>query len=534
MKRITSRRYEVFVGSTFRELKDARQQIIDAILLAGHIPCGTELWPAEPQAPLGVIADYLHPCDIHVLIIGYRYGSLVPNENKSFTHWEYEQSKRAKRPLLVFLLDKDEAKAERAKLFKDGLDKDSPEHKYDDFRKELEKQENFMLVHFKMENCGIPKLAGDCIAALGRLTTFGLASGQLSPTSGWIRADSYAGESLMAIEGNRFLKRVMDQIRRFEVLAHRVTERVDEKEAMARHFWFYMQSRIRDWAKRQQPQKAGKADMNLFFESGSSLAYVALEFEEAVLNEAGVHEHWHIRTNNILCLLQFELHTALDGRRFPDGKPDPRDKYGAIFPQDWGVLHREPPKKPRKDLSGAEKEAVNKLRRDFCQHGRTFVLAAASGWDTKNDEKGFRGPHVGSHKNMLFKRAIFTSGDPVVLFLDAEKLADPNKAPRKDNCYPVFDLNYLVTKWIQKCPVAICVGWGKPDSGQNLSIANPKNSIGSGKIGENNPADKIRNALKGFGFTKEYFCEEPNDKYSAGAILLANDNFEKEVPLLSL
>lgn len=260
-------------------------------------------------------------------------------------------------------------------------------------------------------------------------------------------------------------------------------------------------------------------DLNLFFESGSTLAYVADEFEHAVLNEAGVHEDWHIRTNNILCLLQFELHTSLDGRRFPDGKPDPRDKYGAIFPQKWGVLHREPPKRPRAKLSDKEEGAVNDLRKEFCPlgNGRTFVLATASGWDTDNPELAFRGPHVGSHKNMLFKRVIFTSKNPVVLFLDAEKLG----FRCQDNCYPIFDKDFTVEKWIKNFPAALCIGWETPNSPDR-----PK-----GQLSEK--ALQIKKKLTEVGFRNEFFVEEraEGDKL-VGSLLMANDKFTREIPLL--
>jgi hypothetical protein len=318
----------------------------------------------------------------------------------------------------------------------------------------------------------------------------------------------------------------MDQIRQFEVLAKRVTQNVAAKDAMASHFWFYMQSRVRDWAaKRKHKEEVGQ---NLFFESGSSLAYVALEFEQAVLSEAGVREHWHIRTNNILCLLQFDLHTAIDARCFPDGRPDPRDKYGAIFPQEWGVLHREPPIVPRKRLSAREDEAVNRLRDEFRQHEDTFVLAAASGWDIDSKEKAFRGPHVGSHKNMLFKRVVFTSSYPVVLFIDAEKLG----FERQPNCYPVFDLNFSVAQWLSEYPVAVCVGWDWPKTGgkqpEKLIKLLEKHGVKDQNVGE-----YVKMVLKDLQVTEEYFLQESVDEHSgirSGAILLGNKKFAQVIP----
>ncbi|MCX6898747.1 MAG: DUF4062 domain-containing protein [Verrucomicrobia bacterium] len=580
MPDITRRRYEVFVGSTFEELKDARQQIIEAILLAGHIPCGTELWPAEPQPPTGVIQGYLRPCDIHVLIVGHRYGSLVPKQlipkepackipdqgvsckmlcsaketqssrefigktgstescptteaefckhlqEVSFTHWEYLQSVVSNRPIIVFLQDDTEVDEERKKLPKGDPDL-AHEKRFSKFRDKLKKQDKFMLVRFSNTSMGIPKLAMQCIAALSRLTSSGL----MPTSSGWIRADSRDAETLRAIEGNAFLKRVMDQIRQFEVLADRVTQNIGAKEAMAQHFWFFMQSRIRAWGQKingkRHSEYSADRGTNLFFESGSSLAYVALEFERAVLNEAGVREDWHIRTNNILCLLEFDLYTAIDGRCFPDGKPDPRDKYGAIFPHDWGVLHREPPIEPRKCLSNEERCAVDKLRKEFQEHGPTFVLAATSGWDTNLSNPEFRsnpefqGPHVGSHKNMLFKRVVFTAGYPLVLFIDAEKLG----YQRQRNCYPVFGADLPMGTWLNEQPVAVCVGWEWPKRGS-------KQPTKMAKVFEpRNKAEYVRNILPGLGFSEEFFCEERVDRAGirTGAILLANKKFREEL-----
>ena len=333
------------------------------------------------------IVGYLDFCDIHVLIVGHRYGSLAPaepgSEAISFTHWEYNRSIEAGRPTIVFSLSEDVIKAKREEGRKDAMRRRAKElgkpanelpelegefgtvieEKFRQFRLGL--QNAHLRVTFPDTDTGYAHLFGQCIAALSRLT----APDVMPASSGWIRANSSEGKTLRAIDGNPFLKRVTDQIRQFETLGERVEENKMAKQAMARHFWFYMQSRIRVW-------KGNKQDgSNLFFESGSSLAYVGQEFETAVLDEAGVPESWHIRTNNIICLLQFDLNSVHDARCFPNGKPDPRDKYGAIFPKKWGALHREPPRFPRK-LSLGEKRAIDEIQKAFSTDGPTIVLAA--------------------------------------------------------------------------------------------------------------------------------------------------------------
>jgi len=38
------KKYQIFVSSTYEDLKDERQAAVEAILLAGHIPAGMELF----------------------------------------------------------------------------------------------------------------------------------------------------------------------------------------------------------------------------------------------------------------------------------------------------------------------------------------------------------------------------------------------------------------------------------------------------------------------------------------------------------
>jgi formylglycine-generating enzyme required for sulfatase activity len=84
------KRYQVFVSSTFEDLKKERQSAMEAVLKANCIPVGMERFPATPQQEK-YIRDLIEQSDIYLLIIGSRCGSLKPPEKKvSYTEWEFD------------------------------------------------------------------------------------------------------------------------------------------------------------------------------------------------------------------------------------------------------------------------------------------------------------------------------------------------------------------------------------------------------------------------------------------------------------
>lgn len=83
------KRYQVFVSSTYVDLKEERQQVLQALMEMDCIPAGMELFPAADEEQWEFIKRIIDDCDYYLLIIGGKYGSLS-KEGISYTEMEYD------------------------------------------------------------------------------------------------------------------------------------------------------------------------------------------------------------------------------------------------------------------------------------------------------------------------------------------------------------------------------------------------------------------------------------------------------------
>lgn len=83
------KRYQVFVSSTYADLKDERQHVLQALMEMDCIPAGMELFPAADEEQWEFIKKIIDDCDYYLLIIGGRYGS-VTDEGISYTEKEFD------------------------------------------------------------------------------------------------------------------------------------------------------------------------------------------------------------------------------------------------------------------------------------------------------------------------------------------------------------------------------------------------------------------------------------------------------------
>lgn len=132
------KKLQIFISSTFTDLQEERQAAVEAVLKAGHIPAGMELFRSGDQSQIDTITKWIEESDAYMLILGGRYGSIEEKTGKSYTHWEYDLAGELKKPRFAVVM-KDNAL--RTKIQNHPLGPDLMEtkntQKYDEFKKEV-------------------------------------------------------------------------------------------------------------------------------------------------------------------------------------------------------------------------------------------------------------------------------------------------------------------------------------------------------------------------------------------------------------
>lgn len=101
------RKLQIFVSSTFTDLIEERQAAVSAILKAGHIPAGMELFTAADRSQMDIIKNWIDESDVYMLILGGRYGSIEPTTGKSYTELEYDYAVEQGKALFAVVITKD-------------------------------------------------------------------------------------------------------------------------------------------------------------------------------------------------------------------------------------------------------------------------------------------------------------------------------------------------------------------------------------------------------------------------------------------
>lgn len=100
---MSSRKYQVFVSSTYEDLRDQRDQVVRAILEMGHIPVGMEMFSAADEQQWTIIQHHIDDADYYVVIVAHRYGSM--DGDRSYTEKEYDYASSRGVPILGFVID---------------------------------------------------------------------------------------------------------------------------------------------------------------------------------------------------------------------------------------------------------------------------------------------------------------------------------------------------------------------------------------------------------------------------------------------
>lgn len=470
----TERKYQVFISSTFRDLADQRRMVLDVVVDRGHMPIALERFPAaDSDVPL-VIAKAMDASQIYIVILGYRYGEIVPGRDISFSQLEYEIAVNNKKIVVPFLLDHEEVRAKRATLGEEldqakvrvlKLAEETPE------RVGLEKAIDYL----ETELANSARLEGFRLTVMERRFSqlFSFEDGRSVEqfdrhmvlkalmdaekeavkrrVSGWIREPTERGlaETLEAVSRNRFLLDVVGAMAEFDALAPRILDQADEKEAAASFFVDeYLQPIL-------------EKSVGLFFESGSSVAYVAQLVGECLRVRPKTIQ---ISTNNVLAYLIFLLVHRIQCSLFPWGPPERR--YGAVFgPVNDCVPEIKKPSFPPNPLSAGDRKAIELLQADQYSparwEGPALMLGALSGLQLGEDPRipGCFGPHVGSPRNKVFKRFMYATELPVMFFMAENKINSRVDLKRFHFILEQTtgqDLPWQV--FVRDRPVAFCVG----------------------------------------------------------------------------
>lgn len=96
-------KYQIFISSTYQDLKEERDQVIKACLEMGHIPVGMEMFSAADEEQWKVITRQIDQSDYYVVLVAHRYGSVV--DAVSFTEKEYDYAVQKGIPIIGFVIE---------------------------------------------------------------------------------------------------------------------------------------------------------------------------------------------------------------------------------------------------------------------------------------------------------------------------------------------------------------------------------------------------------------------------------------------
>lgn len=185
-----NKKLQVFVSSTYTDLIEERQIAVEAILDAGHIPAGMELFKAG-KSQMKTIHKWIDNSDVYMLILGGRYGSIEDESGLSYTEIEYEYALSKNMPVFAIILNDSFLFTKAALKGKDAIFEKENADKFDEFKKYVEsnivrfannKDQISSIVHSQLNNIlndpdynliGWTK-STQCINNLAQMETFDL------------------------------------------------------------------------------------------------------------------------------------------------------------------------------------------------------------------------------------------------------------------------------------------------------------------------------------------------------------------------
>src|SRR5579872_4786271 len=284
------RTYRVFISSTFKDLEDARKAAISGVSFCRHVPVALDTFGPENAADRQVIRRETERCHIYILILGYRYGQIPVGEARSYTEIEYEHAVASGKPVLVFALPWLEV-IECRKRIEDAIELAHFEQLHKFYNIVTDGRHFFKPWHWG--DLGVIERN-----VIQRLTAI---PSEEDPPRGLVEEvggpdDQFAAGAVK----NVFLKPIVKSIVGFETLYRRTDTNIEAKTKAAQFF-----------AERYQPCLEAKGIRGIFFESGSTPAFLAREFPDSFWKKVEFGDNGEpnrlISTNNVLVYLHLWL-----------------------------------------------------------------------------------------------------------------------------------------------------------------------------------------------------------------------------------
>lgn len=97
----------VFLCGTFSDLTAEREAVLSVIQSLKYETQAMELIGARPNRAIDTCLEEVRASDVLVVVIGFLYGSLVPNSDVSYTEAEYHEGYAHRKEFLIYLRDED-------------------------------------------------------------------------------------------------------------------------------------------------------------------------------------------------------------------------------------------------------------------------------------------------------------------------------------------------------------------------------------------------------------------------------------------
>ena len=103
-----TKKITVFICSTFSDLNSEREAVMDSVRRLQLQHDSMEFFGARSGQAIETCLEEVRKSDALVVIVGHRYGTVVPGLGISFSEAEYEEGHRLHKPCLVYIRDEEE------------------------------------------------------------------------------------------------------------------------------------------------------------------------------------------------------------------------------------------------------------------------------------------------------------------------------------------------------------------------------------------------------------------------------------------